>query len=267
LGVPLIVTVHTGPFSKLLSRRATRHLARRTLERADCVCPVSHDLSRQIAASGIRPRRVEVTYNPVDTDLFRPRESNPRRAKRIAFAGRLEEYKGGLRSVRAFAKIAQRWPEWSLVVAGDGPELPAIERLVQSSPGLSRRVEVLGLQTKAQLARLFSDSGFLVYPSRHETFGLVLAEAMSAGLPVIGPDRTAPPEFVDERSGILVPPDDVDAIAAALERMLRSLETFDRGEIRESVVRRFGLEAFGQRLVDLYEDLLATSPKVSRCAA
>jgi glycosyltransferase involved in cell wall biosynthesis len=211
-------------------------------------------------------RRVEVTYNPVDTDLFKGAGQRPR-IKRIAFAGRLEEYKGGLRAVKAFARIAARWPEWSLAVAGDGPELPLIEQFVQSSPELARRVQVLGFQTKAQLADLFSDAGFLVYPSRHETFGLVLAEAMSAGLPVIGPDRTAPPEFIDDGSGILVPPDDVDAIATALERMLANLETFDRDEIRASVVRRFGLAAFGERMVGLYDDVLATSSGVSRCAA
>src|SRR2546422_4052539 len=58
LGVPIVVTVHTGPFEKLMRRRTLRWLTCRTLERADCVCPVSDDLRQQIIGAGIRPRRV-----------------------------------------------------------------------------------------------------------------------------------------------------------------------------------------------------------------
>lgn len=256
LGVPVVLTIHTGPFAKLLRRRTSRFLTRRTLERVDCVCPVSDDLRRQIEHAGIRPRRVEVTYNPVDTDLFRPPAERPLR-RRIAFAGRLEEYKGGLRVVRAFASIAERLPGWTLSIAGDGPERPVIQMFVDRHPELAGRVELLGAYTKASLADLFASSDFFVYPSRHETFGLVIAEAMSAGLPVVAPDRTAPPEFVDHRHGVLVPPDDVQEIATAMERVAHELSGFDRDAIRQSIVDRFGFAAFGKRLLDTYRSLLA----------
>jgi glycosyltransferase involved in cell wall biosynthesis len=254
LGVPAVLTVHTGPFSKLLRRPSLRWLTRRTLERADCVCPVSHDLRRQIEDAGIQPKRIEVTYNPVDTELFRPASRGNRLFRRIVFAGRLEEYKGALRALRAFAEIAERWPGWTLVIAGDGPELPAIERFLQGHPAVERQVQLLGPCTKRQLAEVFATSDFFVYPSRHETFGIVLAEAMSAGLPVIGPNCTAPPEFIDARHGLLVPPDDVRAIAAAMEDLLETLPDYRRDDIRETVVQRFGLAAFGRRLLALYSD-------------
>jgi glycosyltransferase involved in cell wall biosynthesis len=251
LGVPVVLTIHTGPFAKLSRRRSTRYLTKRTLERADCVCVVSEDLRRQIEDSGIKPRRIEVTYNPVDTNLFTPSPSRDPR-HRILFAGRLEDYKGGLRVVRAFSAIAERLPGWRLTIAGDGPERPAIEHLISESRALDGRVELSGPFTKPQLADLLALSDFFVYPSRHETFGLVLAEAMSAGLPVVAPDRTAPPEFVDERTGVLVPPDDLDAIARAMENVALNLDRYDRGVIRQRVVERFGLEAFGERLLAIY---------------
>jgi teichuronic acid biosynthesis glycosyltransferase TuaC len=259
LGVPVVLTIHTGPFSKLLRRATVRSLTRRTLEGVDCVCPVSHDLRQQIEAAGIRPKRVEVTHNPVDTDLFKPVGPPGKLHKRIVFAGRLEEYKGGLRVVRAFAKIADRWPDWTLAIAGDGPERPAIEQFVDQYPALGKRVELLGSCTRPELAGLFATSDCVVCPSRHETFGLILAEAMSSGLPVIGPDRTAPPEFIDSRSGILVPPDDLMAIADKMEQLLTQLHTFRRDDIRDVIVQRFGYAAFGRRLVDVYQDLCEPS--------
>ena len=155
LGVPVVVTVHTGPFAKLLRRRATRFLTRRTLERVDCVCPVSEDLRRQMAeSSGIRPRRVEVTYNPVDTALSRSSPPRGQEHRRILFAGRLEEYKGGLRAARAFASIADHLPGWRLTIAGAGPELETIRAFVNASPTLDGRIELVGSFTRAQLADL-----------------------------------------------------------------------------------------------------------------
>lgn len=219
------------------------------------MCPVSRDLRCQIEAAGFKPKRMAVTYNPVDTELFRlPRPLNePNR--RIVFAGRLEEYKGGLRVLRAFASIAKRWSDWTLAIAGDGPERPAIQRFLDERPGLAKQVELIGPLTRERLAGLFATSDCFVYPSRHETFGLVLAEAMSAGLPVIAPDRSAPPEFIDARSGLLVPPDDVLAIAEAMEQLLTHLPSYRRDHIRKATVERFGYRAFGQRLLAIYQDL------------
>ena len=259
LEVPVVLTVHTGPFSKLLQRTDVRWLTRRTLEGVDCVCPVSHDLAKQIEAAGIKAKRVEVTHNPVDTELFKPMGPPGRLHKRIVFAGRLEEYKGGLRVLTAFARIADRHPDWTLAVAGDGPERPAIAQFLREHPALAKQVQLIGPYTRPELAALFATSDCFVYPSRHETFGLVLAEAMSSGLPVIGPDQAAPPEFIDRRFGILVPPDDVVAIADKMEQLLTQLHTFRRDDIRESIVQRFGYAVFGRRLIALYQDLCEIS--------
>jgi glycosyltransferase involved in cell wall biosynthesis len=256
LRVPVVLTIHTNPFEKLLRRRSTTFLTRRTLERVDCVCPVSNDVRRRIEHAAIRPKRIEVTYNPVDTDLFRPSPARRPGYRRMTFAGRLEEYKGGLRAARAFASIAARLPGWTLTIAGEGPEREAIMEFVDANPALSGRVELLGAYTKPQFADLLAASDFFVYPSRHESFGLVIAEAMSAGLPVVAPDRTAPVEFVDASSGVLVPPDDVTAIASAMEDIAHHLSRFDGNAIRRTVVERFGFDAFGQRLLTLYRSLV-----------
>ena len=171
--------------------------------------------------------------------------------------------------MQAFAQIADAWPGWTLTIAGEGPEHGAIAEVIRSDSRLVERVQLVGLQTKAQLSELFTSSDCLVYPSRHETFGLVLAEAMSTGLPVVAPDRTAPVEFVDASCGVLVPPDDVVAIARAIDKVLTQLPSYRPDEIRNAIVHRFGFAAFGRNLLALYEDVCRTRPTDVRvaCAA
>jgi glycosyltransferase involved in cell wall biosynthesis len=212
--------------------------------------------------------RFEVTYNPVDTDLFRPSPTLRPANRRIAYAGRLEEYKGGLRVAQAFASIAARLPDWTLTIAGEGPERHAIRTFIDATPALNGRVELPGAFTKVQFADLLASSDFFVYPSRHESFGLVIAEAMSAGLPVVAPDRGGPAEFVDRRSGVLVPPNDVAAIANSMEYIALHSSRFDRDAIRQTVVDRFGFEVFGKRLLELYRSLIpSASPHGDRSCA
>lgn len=256
LRIPVIITEHTGPFSKLVGNKFSMWFTRFCLERATAVLTVSHDLEAQMQASGISPKRVYVTHNPVDTDLFSCAgrgELDPMR--NIVFIGRLEPYKGGLRTLRAFQKICERHPDWTLTIVGDGPELGLIKALLAQDLQLANRVRLTGQLRKMEIAREFRRASFLVFPSEHETFGLVIAEAMAAGLPVIVGNETAPKEFVDAECGLLVPPLDIDAIAQAMEYLIQHLAEFDSSAIRRKVVQRFGFEVFGKRLYEIYREV------------
>jgi len=253
--VPVVMTEHTR-ISKLMRGPLLAWLTRRALERADCVLLVSDDLRRQVAAAGIGPNRCEVTFNPVDTDMFRPTNPLPLAERRnILFAGRLEPYKGALRTVRAFGAIAATHPGWRLTIVGNGTEQAAIEALVVGDPALRDRVRLTGQLTKQEIAHEMNDAALLMSPSEHETFGIVVAEAMACGLPVIIGDEAAPIEFVNESAGRRVPASDVAALAQALRDVIASLDRYDSAAIRDSVVRRFGLEAFGARLRAVYESV------------
>ena len=110
--------------------------------------------------------------------------------------------------------------------------------------------------TKEEIAKELKKAAFFVFPSEHETFGIVIAEAMASGLPVIVGEETAPKEFVDKESGLLVPPRDVDAIASAMKFMIEHLSDYDSETIREKIVNRFGFEEFGKRLNQIYRKLI-----------
>ena len=123
----------------------------------------------------------------------------------IGMAVNIQPWKGQDVTLRAMVEVAAEFPGLVCLLAGGvvrgaEPYAAALDEFIRTA-GLAGRVQFLGTYTKPQLADLLAASDCFVYPSRHETFGIVPAEAMAAGLPVIGPDRTAPPEFIDSRCG------------------------------------------------------------------
>lgn len=256
IGTPLVVTEHSSPYPRLRSRGFSRWLTRRALEGADLALFVSAGLRQEFAALGIKPQRAEVSYNPVDTRLFDIRNSTPLGERRdILFVGRLEPFKGALRAVQAFQAIARGHPGWTMTVVGEGPEMLAVRNLVNADETLRERVRLLGQLDKVAIARRMNEASFLILPSERETFGLVVAEAMGCGLPVIIGETIAAREYVGEEAGLSVPATDTAEIAAVMERMIAALPGYDPGRIRAGVVARFAFDVFGSRMRDLYQSL------------
>lgn len=252
-GTPVVVTEHSSPWPRLRKRPVARWLARRAIDGADLALFVSDGLRREYAECGMRPRRSAVTYNPVDTALFDiSRGPPPAERREILFVGRLERFKGAGRAVDAFRAIAEANPDWRFTVIGDGPEMPELRSRLAADPLLAARVALAGQLGKQDIARAMQRSAFLVLPSERETFGLVVAEAMACGLPVIVGDSTGATEFVGPGDGIAVPARDVGALATAMQRLIATLGRYDPQGIRAGIVSRFGFASFGERMRDLY---------------
>ena len=134
-------------------------------------------------------------------------------ARLVVAAGRLNTQKGFDLLIRAWAPVARRHPEWRLRIYGSGPEKAALARLIGE---LGAPVE-LHPRTK-RLGAAMAEASLFVLSSRFEGFGLVLVEAMGKGLPVVSFDCPRGPSDIidDDADGLLVPPEDVDALSAAL---------------------------------------------------
>lgn len=251
---PFIITEHQGPFSMISGSFWKRNWAKYILQKANKVLTVSNHLKQEILASNIHPKEIEVTYNPVDTELFSLRA--PVSTQNILYAGRLDNFKGAFRSLMAFEKITDQFPGWKFTLIGDGEDYQPIKKYLEQRPKLQKKVLLEGKKSKAEIAREMQNADFFVFPSRHESFGLVIAEALSCGLPVITTDRTAPKEFVNPSLGILVPADNIEAIAEAMKKMIVNLNSYNPGIIRQEMVDRFSFENFGKKLAGIYRTLL-----------
>lgn len=252
--IPVIVSVHTGPFQVITGNPFYRRLAVRSLSLANLTLAVSDHLAGEIHASGIKCRKLMVSGNPVNDRIFQP-SPGKKICRQMLFVSRLDEFKGGMRTLRAFHSVIDKLPGWRLLIAGVGEELVPIEQYVDQH-GLDQSVRVVGTLSKKGLQRTFSESDFLVFPSRHETFGLIAQEALCAGLPLIYSNTTAPGQLIRPASGIAVDPDDEQAIAAAMLSMTENLHAYDSEEISADVIRRFGLEAFGNQMMGYYRQVL-----------
>jgi glycosyltransferase involved in cell wall biosynthesis len=217
-----------------LARRAP-WLARRILRRARLSFCASQELA--VAARELGARSVRVIPSGVDVPES---VAEPDEPPHVLYAGRLSEEKGVLELVEAAQGLR-------LVVAGDGP-------LRDRVPG------ALGFVPHDELLRLYERAAVVVCPSRREGFGVVCAEAMAHGRPVVATAVGGLRDLVvDGETGLLVPPGDVPALRAALERLLGDGELRRRlGEAgRRRAREAFSWERATAQTVRAYEDALA----------
>jgi len=250
--VPLVVSEHSSHFSLGTLQRSAARRARIVFRAADLVCPVSEHLRRSIEASGVRGR-FDVVPNPVDTTVFAP--CPPRGDRPTAlFVGGLDPIKQVDVLIRAFARLGRS--DIQLELVGDGAARGELEALAERL-GVARAVHFRGYLPREEVARRIALSSFLVLPSRTETFGCVLAEALAVGRPVVATRVGAIPEIVTADNGILVPPADEEALADALARMSHVYSDFDWRMLSSGARDRFGLEAVGRRWDEIYASLTA----------
>jgi glycosyltransferase involved in cell wall biosynthesis len=195
-----------------------------------------------LAALGpARGRRGRVVPNPVMPAPPGPAE--PAVPPIIVAMGRLVPQKGFDMLLDAFAPVARRHADWNLEIWGEGPQRAALERK-RNALGLEQRVRLPG--TTAAPHDTLRRAGIFVMSSRREGFPMVLGEAMASGVPCVSFDcPSGPRELIrDGVDGLLVPPNDVAALTAALERLVVDRELAGRlASKAPDVVERFSLEA------------------------
>ncbi len=180
LGVPVIVSERIDPHHHAIGRLANA-LRRITYPSAARIV-VQTERAAQFF-TGYPASKLVILANPVPaaTAHARPAESLSNGRWRIIGVGRLDPQKGFDLLVKAFARLAARFPEWDVVIFGQGPERAALLAAVEAH-GLTGRFEVAAPTT--QVAAELAASHVFAFPSRYEGFPNALAEAMVAGLPV-----------------------------------------------------------------------------------
>jgi len=192
--------------------------------RIDAAVSCSRFNARTVATRyGFEPT---VVFNGIDTNLFRPTAPDPDIVRTdgtplLLWVGRLQPWKGVDVALHALQEI----PRAHLMIVGDGETRADLERLAQGL-GLAERVHFLGALPRERLPSIYAAADLLLATSfASETFGIGLVEAQACGLPVVASRFGGFPEVIDEgHTGLLVPPRDPTALAAAVRTLLNDPE-------------------------------------------
>ena len=242
--------VLSGEYSTPEFRARFAAQARDAAERADLLIAVSEFTKSQITGLlGVPAAKVRVIHHGVRALNLPPAA----RENVILCVGAIQKRKNLSRLVAAFETLDC---DWQLVLAGSsGFGAGEIDAQIQASPARGR-IQVTGYISDQELARWYARASIFAFPSLDEGFGIPVAEAMAAGLPVVTSNRSALPE-VAGAAAVLVDPERTEAIAEALRELIQDpglrQELTQRGRDRAAL---FSWEKTVRLTWDVYQELL-----------
>lgn len=222
---------------------------RREALEADRVLVPSNYVRATMIARGTPAERISVLPYGVDVERFRPQPPGERKVFRMLFVGNLSQRKGLKYLLEAVRRL--KLPNSELVLVG---------RIVGSAAALAPYADVFRHVRHVpyhEVHRLFADADLFVYPSLHEGSAFATYEALASGLPVIATPNTGS-VVRDGVDGYLVPPRDVEALMARIERLYRdpTLRAQMAAQARERALE-FTWAAYRERLADLFDGFIA----------
>jgi glycosyltransferase involved in cell wall biosynthesis len=222
--------------------------------RSRIVIAVSDQVKRELVDIGVDPKKVRVIYNGVDCDEFHPGAEDraalglPTDRFLIMFAGDMSTPRKNLDSV---LRAMQAFEDVHLVVVGSLRVNPYPE--MAKALGLADRVSFLGF--RLDMARVMRSVNAFIFPSRYDTFALVMLEAMASGLPVVTASTVGGAEVVAEANGtVLADPDDVEGLVAAMRALVADRE---RTNALATKSREVALNYSWRRMTAAYLDVYA----------
>ncbi|MCW2500002.1 MAG: glycosyl transferase group 1 [Frankiales bacterium] len=263
---PLVVTVHCSTGHTVQGRspraRVLLHLGgpleRAVLRRASAVVVLAEHTAGCLRRDGLPPERIHVIPSGFDPELFAgahggtfPRSHPPR----VGYVGRLAPQKGAHLLVDAFSRLSGTA---SLVIVGDGPDRMRVEQALEALPARVRVVRS-GFVPHERVPALLGSLDVLVLPSTYEELGSVLIETMAVGTPIVAADVGGVPEVVRHgETGLLVPPGDVAALAAAIDLLVADGELASRlGACGRTAAQRFAWPRLAGSVAAVYDDVLS----------
>lgn len=249
LGKKIIIHLHCGSQIHEIWNKDYSYL----FSVADVCLFLSENLLRMVEKHTGKGRDYRVCYNPCPQIS---KEPIMQKKKQILFSGTLYVGKGYQDLIRAFAKIAKKYPDWKVVLAGNGEVEKG--RAISKELGIANQVEFLGWVSGEQKDKAFRESMIFCLPSYAEGFPMAVLDAWAYGLPVITtPVGGIPDVAKDGENMLLFNPGDIDALAQQMEKMIIN------DELRKSIAEKstllartiFNINSINKQLGNIYEEL------------
>lgn len=261
--IPVIVTEHAPWRPNWIDKyRLVRRQALWAARECKFLVAVSRSVKDTIVHFTGEPEKVRVIPIGVDGSVFTMDQGTGKVNKnQILYVGFMNFNKGIDILLKAFSRVLVGKPDAKLVMVGGSfytntMKQEARLRMIAKELGLERHMEFAGIKSPAEVARYMRESALLVLPSRAESFGAVLVEALACGTPVVAARCGGPEDIISDEVGILVPKEDDNVLASAIERILEQRHNYDPVRLRKYGLERFGWSVVAQRNINLYKETL-----------
>jgi glycosyltransferase involved in cell wall biosynthesis len=286
--IPFIVTIHGAPLTNEIkglfssgstsdlmigSRKLVRLLITKmpwiyykVLKRADKIVAVSQTHANEIMQQYyVSAQKLVIIPNGIDTDKFRPMDIRSLRSKLnllderiILSAGRIDDRKGFDLLIKILPDILSAYGNVRLVIIGDGPFLPNLKKLAMDI-GVESKVIFIGKISHEEMPQYFNLGDVIAFPTYSvESFGLVAAEAMACGRPVVASKSGGLKEIIQDReSGLLAEPRNEEEVRNGIIEILENEKfAMDLGcNARKRILKNFSLDKMINSTIKIYEDL------------
>lgn len=262
LKIPVVVSVHGLPKPLVLpdGKETTDYKELVSDFAFDLVISVSENVADALKKhiNSEFHEQVRTLYSGIDLTVFRPMPDLEKEWD-LAFMGRLESMKSVDLFPDMLALLKPKFPDLKMMMTGEGSLKDWLFRRFEEK-GVSSMVDYKGVVETDDVPVLINKSRVFLYPSRREPFGLSIVEAMACGVPVVTTDVFGPKEIIKHNyDGVAVQPDDVEALATAVETVLTDAElrTRIRQNALKSVKEKYDINQHAKQLVMIYEELIA----------
>lgn len=249
--IPNILTEHSW-IEKYFRSRIHKICVLYTLKNSSGIVSVSSALKDDI----IRycNRQIFVVPNVIDVGKFSVSVSKKDNKLNIGILGAMDNYRKGVDILLEAAAIL-RDMEYTLHIGGQGKHLDTFKRM-SVELGIASKCKFYGEIKPENITAFYSKLDIYVLPSREETFGVVVAEAMASGLPVIATRCGGPEEIVTKETGVLISKENPQELAQSIRNVSENLNGYDSAAIRNYVVEKYSIGRFIASITDIYQELL-----------
>ncbi len=257
LKIPYVITEHNTGFVRKAFAHWQLKIAENSFANADSCIAVSPNLGELISKE-MPESNIEWKWIPnVVADRFIVKKTLKKDKSKIRFlnVGLMTEKKGQGDLLIAFKKVIDSGVSAELLIAGDGPLRSNLEKKAESLQ-IENYVNFLGMVKPEKLPDLYEDVNFMILSSHYETFGVVVAESLMAGVPAIATRCGGPECIIQDGDGVLVARKDPDALAKGILKVIANKDLYDPLQISKNASARFSGHVVAKKLTNVYSDLL-----------
>lgn len=253
---PYVITEHSTKYSRNLINNVQKKYLPNVFKKANRVLVVGNGLKNDISTY-VDKKRIEIIPNLVKMpkgDLLKVKTENRKRFRFFSL-GFLTYKKGMDLLIEAFNLGKDKLNDVELLIGGDGEERNNLKELIDNY-GLNDNIKLLGELNREEVAINMQECDCFILASRNETFGIVYIEAMNFGKPVIATITGGPDTFINEKCGLLVENENVEAIKNAMIKMYKEYEKYDKDYISSFCENNFSEKVVATRLISIYREVI-----------